>query len=166
MERKTEQVDVRDLRTYGASRAVRHPDCDYRGNIDIHVTIRAAGGDPFREDRVARLVTENVEHYCALLDYRLYGYCLMPDHLHLLLSPSENGPPLGEWLKRFKGFTSREFSMAGGTPPLWQRSAHDHICRQGETAERVLGYIVNNPVRAGLVEDWMAWPWTGVIIDL
>ena len=102
MERKTEQVDVRDLRTYGASRAVRHPDCDYRGNIDIHVTIRAARGDPFREDRVARLVTENVEHYCALLDYRLYGYCLMPDHLHLLLSPSENGPPLGEWLKRLR----------------------------------------------------------------
>lgn len=166
MPQEQRHISKRNLRTYGSSRAVRLADCDYRDDIDIHVTVCADNGDPFRDDRVARVVTENVEHYCRALEYRLYGYCLMPDHLHVLLSPADSGAELRDWLKRFKGFTSRECGKLGTSGPLWQRSAHDHICRRGETAETVLDYIVNNPVRGGLVEKWEDWPWTKVFMEL
>ena len=88
----------RDRATYGESRAVRHPDGDYAANIDIHVTICAERGTPFADATTAAMVCKNVEHYSNKLRFTLYGYCLMPDHLHVLLSPSQSGTPLSSWL--------------------------------------------------------------------
>ena len=165
MPREHKTIPLRDLRTIGSSRAVRHADCDYAGDVDVHVTLCADCEAPFGGE-LAKIVCDNVEFYCAKLHYRLYGFCLMPDHLHVLFSPADSGIALDKWLDSFKSYTSHEFMKRGGTPPLWQRSAHDHICRTGETAEAVLTYIVNNPVRAELVEEWRDWPWTKVYIEL
>ena len=156
----------RDLPTYGRSRAVRLPDCDYAGDIDIHVTICADRDEPFTDRTLAAMVCENVEFYCRKLHYRLYGYTLMPDHLHVLLSPAESGKPFSYWLDVFKSYTTHRFMQLGHRSTLWQPSAHDHICRTGETAESVLAYIANNPVRAGLVECWHDYPWTKVFIEI
>jgi len=90
----------------------------------------------------------------------------MPDHLHVLLSPARSALAVSQWLRRFKSYTTNEFVGAGGDAPLWQRLAHDHVCRDDETAEKVLTYIVNNPVRAELVRCWRDWPWTKVFIEI
>ncbi len=112
------------------------------------------------------MVCLNVEHYSNKLRHTLYGYCLMPDHLHVLLSPEESKIPLSDWLRDFKSFTTHEFVKLGGKRPLWQRSGYDHICREAETAETVLAYIADNPIRCGLVSRWDAWPWTKVFIEI
>jgi REP element-mobilizing transposase RayT len=160
------KTPLRELRTYGRGRAVRHPDSDYTGDVDIHVTICANQRQPFRDDHVAAMVCENVEFYCRKLAYRLYGYTLMPDHLHVLLSPAASERQLAYWLDVFKSYTTNRFHQLGYRGPLWQPSAHDHVCRDGETVEAVLTYIVNNPVRAGLVAHWQDWPWTNVFIEI
>lgn len=160
------KTPLRDLRTYGQGRAVRHPDCDYGTDVDIHITICADRGEPFRVEAVAAMVCENVGCYCRRLGYTLYGYCLMPDHLHVLLSPGKSGNELAGWLDSFKSYTTHQFMKFGQKPPLWQSSANDHVCREGETAETVMRYIAENPVRAGLVEKWQDWPWTKVFVDL
>jgi putative transposase len=160
------KTPLRDLRTLGRSRAVRHPDYDYVGDADVHLTLCADSGQPFARADVARLVFDNVEFYCQRLSYRLYGFTVMPDHLHVLVSPAASRIAVGVWLQRFKSYTGHEYEKLGGRPPVWQRSANDHVCRTGETAEAVLAYIVNNPVRAGLVERWQDWPWTRVYIEL
>jgi REP element-mobilizing transposase RayT len=152
------------LTTYGRSRAVRLADCDYVGDIDVHVTICADHGEPSRVEEVARMVCENVELYCRKLAYRLYGFTLMPDHLHVLLNPAVSKSPLSRWLDLFKSFTTHEYMKMGYRGPLWQASAHDHVCRRGETAEKVVAYIAKNPVRAGLAERWQDWPWTRAFI--
>lgn len=157
---------MRDLRTYSGSHAVRQPDCDYVGTIDVHVTLCAQRGRPFEDEALARVICENVEFYCQKLAYRLYGYTLMPDHLHTLLSPADSQKPLSYWLDVFKSYTTNQYMKAGGRPPLWQRSAHDHVCRTEETAEAVLMYIINNPVRAEPVHCWRDWPWTRVFIEV
>jgi REP element-mobilizing transposase RayT len=159
-------VPPRDLKTYGRSRAVRLSDYDYAGGEVIHLTICAARGQPFRDASLARCVSESIEFYSRKLRYQLFGYCLMPDHLHVLLSAADSGTPIAKWLMAFKNYTGRVFAECGGSPPLWQRSAHDHVCREGETAEKVLAYIVNNPVRAGLCQDWRAWAGTKVFIAI
>ena len=166
MARARKTTPLRDLRTYGASRAPRLPECDYADNVDVHLTLCADRGEPFRDEAVARMICENIEFYSRKLGYRLYGYCLMPDHLHVLLSPADSGTVLSQWLDRFKSYTTHEFMKAGGRAPLWQRSAYDHVCRAGETAEVVLAYIAGNPVRAGFVERWGDWAWTKVFIDI
>ncbi len=160
------QTPLRDLTTYGGSRAVRLDDCDYAADVDIHVTLCADCGRPFEHAGNAQLVCENVEYYCTKLRYRLYGYCLMPDHLHVLLSPADSRVPVSRWLREFKSFTTNRYMKTAGRAVLWQRSAHDHICRKAETAETVLRYIVENPVRAGLVARWQDWLWTKVLIEL
>ncbi|MBN2447797.1 MAG: transposase [Phycisphaerae bacterium] len=157
---------LRDLATYGRGRAVRLDNCDYGGDIDIHVTVRAHTGCPFAAEDIARMVCDNVEFYCQKLDYRLYGYCLMPDHLHVLLSPGDSGVSVAKWLDSFKSYTTNRFMKGGGQPPLWQRSAHDHVCRLGETVQRVMYYIADDPCRAGLVKRWDEWPWTKVFVEL
>jgi REP element-mobilizing transposase RayT len=166
MQNKRTQIPPRNRRTYAASHAVRLADCNYSANIDVHVTICAANGRPFSDATTAAMVCENVDFYAKKLGYRLYGYCLMPDHLHVLLSPGASGLAVGRWLREFKSFTTRSYQKLAGPPVLWQRSAHDHVCRIAETAETVLVYIINNPVRAGLVERYDDWPWTKVYIDL
>lgn len=166
MNLRRSKMPFRELRTYRRGRAVRLPECDYIGAIDIHVTVCATNGEPFRDYATAQMVCRNVEIYCCKLAYRLYGYTLMPDHLHVLLSPATSDKPLSYWLDVFKGFTTNQYMKMGRQAPLWQSSAHDHVCRETETAEVVMRYIAENPVRAGLAEDWRDWPWTRVFVDV
>jgi hypothetical protein len=95
---------ARLYKTFGASRAVRHAEADYAADIDIHVVIAARTGRPFEDRELGRQVCRSVEVVCQQLGYRLYGYCLMPDHLHALLSPGTSHIELKVWLHRFKSF--------------------------------------------------------------
>jgi putative transposase len=166
MPRPAQKTPIRDLKTYGRTHAVRIADFDYTGNVDIHLVLCAFEGSPFDNTETAASVCESIEFYCDKLGYRLYGYCLMPDHLHALLSPADSGRPLRDWLRDFKSYTTNRYRKKTGKRRLWQESGYDHVCRTEETAERILTYIVNNTVRAGLVERWMDWPWTKVFIDI
>jgi putative transposase len=154
------------LKAYGRSRAVRHPDCDYASDVSIHLTLCADRGRPFDDAKLATMVCDSVERCSELCRYSLIGFTLMPDHLHVLFSPADSGIALDRWMGRFQSYTTNESVKLGGRAPLWQRSGNDHVCREEETAETVLMYIVNNPVRAGLVERWQDWPWTRVFIKL
>ena len=119
MRQTRNKTPLRDLTTLSASRAVRLPNGNYAGNIDIHTTICADRGTPFNDEAIARMVCDNVEIYCEKLRFLLYGYCLMPNHLHVLLSPAESDTPLSQWLNAFKSYTTHEFMRLGAQPPLW-----------------------------------------------
>ena len=152
-------------RTYARSHAVRLPDHNYAEDVPTHLTMCACchvTDDP----KFSHLICDNVEFYCRKMRYELFCYCLMPDHLHVFLSPADSGTPIGKWLVSFKSFTTHEFMKTGGKPPLWQRSAHDHVCTTYETVANVALYIVNNPVRAGLVEKWDDWPHTKIFVEV
>jgi REP element-mobilizing transposase RayT len=43
---------------------------------------------------------------------------------------------------------------------LWQSESYDHIVRDEDEFYRIINYIINNPVKAGLVENWQDWPHT------
>lgn len=91
---------------------------------------------------------------------KVYAYCLMPDHVHLLLST-----PQGVLINRFVGsFTSRCFAARrgrGNSNPFWQRSFYDHGLRKPDDLRAVANYILNNPVREGLVARWRDYPLCG-----
>jgi putative transposase len=89
----------------------------------------------------------------------LYVYCLMPDHLHLIASPRDDGRSVLTYVDRFKALSTRvswRFRLSG---KLWQPRSYDHVLRRGEDVERVSEYIWSNPVRAGLVEDAHDYRW-------
>jgi len=90
----------------------------------------------------------------------IHAYCLMPDHLHLLLSPA-SGSSLVDFVREFKGLSTRlarEHEIAGA---IWQRSFFDRFLRSDEAFERVVRYVLENPVRAGIVVEAGAYPFSG-----
>jgi len=93
------------------------------------------------------------------MNYTILAYCFMPDHLHCLLSgDSQNN--LVKFAQRFKQLSGFHFKQQY-EKPLWERSFYDHILRKTENIKEVALYILNNPVRKGLVEDYHDYPYLG-----
>jgi putative transposase len=84
----------------------------------------------------------------------VYCYCIMPDHLHMLLSLAGCDRNLSQLIHGFKYTASRRAGR-----PLWQRSFHDHILRPAENPEEICRYILENPIRKGLASDFDQWPY-------
>jgi REP element-mobilizing transposase RayT len=100
------------------------------------------------------------EEVLALHDaHPIIGFCIMPDHVHLLMANS--GATLGTIVGRFKARTSLQVHRLESDLELWQDDYWDHIVRREEGLYKVLQYILLNPVRAGLVANWWEYGWSG-----
>jgi putative transposase len=91
--------------------------------------------------------------------FKVYVYCLMPDHFHGLISAGESGRTLGGLCGAFKSLSTRKY-WNWYVGKLWQRQFFDHIIRNQQDFEESLEYIQMNPVRRGLVERPEDWPYT------
>ena len=91
--------------------------------------------------------------------FSLLAYCFMPDHLHLLIQGSE-GSDLAQLMKTFKQASSYDYKRRARRP-LWQRSYHDHVLRGSAELQPAIEYILGNPVRAGLADSTLAYPFSG-----
>lgn len=82
----------------------------------------------------------------------ILAYCLMPDHIHLLIAPKSGNliDIISAW-KKFTGNLLRKSEFEG---PFWQRGFYDHALRTEEDLAKTAEYMVMNPVRSGLVVDW------------
>jgi len=98
--------------------------------------------------------------------YRVGGYVVMPDHVHLFCTPT-GFPlvPLARWMRYWKSHVARKWP--GQLPhKLWQRDHWDTQLRQAETYAEKWAYVRNNSVRAGLVHQPEDWPFQGKLHDL
>jgi len=63
-------------------------------------------------------------------------------------------------MKSLKGYTAREANkVLNRTGAFWEEESYDHEIKDGEEFGRVVRYVLNNPVKAGLVNHWSEWPW-------
>ena len=120
-----------------------------------------AGTTPFTDTRLARITIDALEWLRSNRDVRLYAYCLMPDHLHLLLQLGDADRPLGMLIGSLKRFTTRASWGLGYTGQLWQSRFYDHVMRTDEDGKRIAQYIVDNPARKGLMREGEVYPWSG-----
>ena len=84
----------------------------------------------------------------------------MPDHLHLLTEGQAEDSDCLRFIKRAKQFSGFHYS-ATLHRRLWQRYGFEHILRTQEAAISVARYIVENPLRAGLVDRVDKYPYLG-----
>jgi putative transposase len=94
---------------------------------------------------------------------RLLCYCLMPNHLHLLAQPKNADANISKFIAAFKRKTYKIFHNYGIEGKIWQSSFYDHIVRKREALSEIMKYILNNPVRKGLVEKWDEYPHSGYV---
>ena len=80
---------------------------------------------------------------------------MMPDHVHLLVTPNDREEPVGNVAAALKRWMRRDLAAMW----QWQPSSFDRLLRSDESAEEKWHYIWENPMRAGLVERWEDWPY-------
>ena len=88
------------------------------------------------------------------------AYCLMPDHFHALLEGERVDANLQRFVRLFKQRSSFHWKRRTGNP-LWQRGYFEHVLRAEEDTFDVARYILDNPVRAGLVSRPEDYPFLG-----
>jgi len=91
--------------------------------------------------------------------YNLHAFVIMPNHVHLLMTPLETVSKVMHSLKRF---TAREANrMLGLTgQPFWQDESYDRLVRNDMEFERIVRYIERNPLTVGLAATPEEFPWS------
>ncbi|MFA4967068.1 MAG: transposase [Candidatus Margulisiibacteriota bacterium] len=95
--------------------------------------------------------------------FKIYVYCLMPNHLHLLLAPSAKEISISEFIGAYKSKTTRIAWDYGISGKLWQWRFHDRVVRKSEDLQTIGQYILDNPVRKGLVLKWQDYKYLGLL---
>ncbi|MGI9258182.1 MAG: REP-associated tyrosine transposase [Gammaproteobacteria bacterium] len=120
----------------------------------------------FEETDRARIVLDAILWLHAADRFIVDAAVVMPDHLHLVgqlgdesrrdAAPTnqvrqEAVPTLAKVMHTLKSYSAKRLIGAGATAPVWQDGYHDHGLRDNEDYRARVRYVVQNPVRAGLV---------------
>ena len=116
---------------------------------------------PFTQDALNRMIIETLHEEQERQNCAVFTYCLMPDHLHYLISPKRDGISVLTFTDQFKGKATNRSWQKGRRGKLWQPRSYDHIVRAEEDLRAIAEYILNNPVRKGLTARPEDWPWSG-----
>jgi REP element-mobilizing transposase RayT len=136
--------------------------CAIVGNVGFFTICAYKQSKPFVVAELNEAVVATVLAERFGLGMGLYVYCLMPDHLHVLIGPKEPGRSMLTFIDQFKGKSTR-VSWAHGWPgKLWQPRSYDHLVRRAEDLRAIAEYISDNPVRKGLVESSQDYRWSGL----
>ncbi|MBI3209808.1 MAG: transposase [Candidatus Solibacter usitatus] len=107
---------------------------------------------------IAQLVSQAIQQG-EPEDYCLHAWVVMPNHVHLLITPRRD---VSQLLQRLKGATARQANqqLHREGDPFWQRESYDRMVRDAEEFRRIENYIVRNPVRAGLAASTECYQWS------
>jgi len=109
---------------------------------------------------MADMIVEALQYNASALGhYALHAFVVMPNHVHVLVTPAI---PLPKLTKSLKGITAkRANAMLGLTGrQFWQEESFDRLVRNEGEFESIRNYIERNPVRAGLVRDASEYRWS------
>ncbi|MCB2148817.1 MAG: transposase [Deltaproteobacteria bacterium] len=122
------------------------------------LTAITAGRQPFFENpSAARAVLSSMQWLAKSNRIILEAGVIMPDHFHMVVRLGESA--LSEVMHSLKGYSAKHINQAWGrSGPVWQHGYHDHAVRQDEDLNAIIRYCLNNPVRAGLVDDFHDYP--------
>lgn len=121
----------------------------------------------FKNPEIAQYIDKEIDYRSRVVDeVTMFAYCIMPDHVHLLLKLNEGyGKSLSNWVAAFKRYNARILSMMCEIKPLWQANYYEHVVRKDESLKSIAEYIVNNPVRKNLVQEWREYPFSKINYD-
>jgi putative transposase len=115
--------------------------------------------------RVASWLIARLRKHSAASAFFVHAYCVMPDHLHLLVSAAWDESNLMAFVESFKQETAFEFARRTRRE-LWQFKYYDRVLRASDAPESVAWYIWLNPVRKGLCRVPMEYPFLGSFTEI
>jgi len=131
------------------------------GGVCYHLLNRGnAGREVFAKDDDYLAFLKAIGHACVEVPMRVLGYCLMPNHFHLVAWPRHDGE-LSLWMHwLLNAHVRRYHKHHQSSGHLWQGRFKAFPIGEDEHLLTVLRYVERNPVRAGLVKKAENWKWS------
>ena len=133
---------------------------------------------------IAKIVADALEYHNQR-SYGLHAYSVMSNHAHVLFTPILNegsltrkpdankpefesfDPTLAVIMKSIKGYSAREANkLLGRKGAFWEAESYDREVRDSREFWRTVRYILNNPVKARIVNDWKEYPFNWLADEL
>jgi putative transposase len=113
----------------------------------------------FRNAAIASIVEDAIFRYRDQGNYLVHGHVIMPDHMHVILTPGKT-TSLERSLQLIKGGSSREIGKRPGMRfPVWHAGFTEHQIRDKRDFDLHVSYIDGNPVKAGLAATVGEYPY-------
>jgi putative transposase len=104
-----------------------------------------------------------LSHFLRAADneqFAILVYCFMPDHVHLLIEGLTEASDCKRFIVRSKQYSAHAYSRRFNQR-LWQPFAFEHVLRDDDKLHATARYILENPVRAGLAQRVLDYPFLG-----
>src|SRR5687767_16024975 len=92
--------------------------------------------------------------------FDLHAFCIMSNHVHAVIEPSKSDwqsdlLPVSKIMQSLKRHTARQANIVlDRKGAFWQDESYDHVIRDNEEYIRIINYVLENPVKAGLASKW------------
>ncbi|MBU2213301.1 transposase [Patescibacteria group bacterium] len=139
----------------------------------LHITTNTQNGVPWCTWKgIPEILMNNLGATRNLYNGKIYAFCILPSHMHILLNPGEKG--VSAFMQSFKSNSSKD--VRSMLPPTqqrrrvaatlndihWQKGFYDEIIEDNRQRDNAYDYIVYNPIRHSLVQNINHWPWSSI----
>lgn len=133
------------------------------GRWDRALDTTSSGPHWLRQPEIAQIVRDSL-HFLDGRHYKLDAFSIMSNHAHIVFEPrlQDDGSfcSLAKTMHSLKLYTARRANaVLERTGQFWHHERYDHEVRNEGEWQRIVAYVLNNPVKAGMVDAWQDWPW-------
>ena len=143
------------------AKRIRLKDFTYTGCYRYFITLHCHGqADHFTNGNSVTAISSTLKKTAEQEDFHVWAYCFMPDHLHLLVEGKTRDADMRRFVFIVKQKTAFQFKRLCGAR-LWQPNYYERVLRNDEATSTVARYILENPVRKGITDDYAQYPYSG-----
>jgi REP element-mobilizing transposase RayT len=140
----------------------RLPEIAYKGEVSVAFTLCVQDRQNIFlnssiVDNFTIILKSLMDRHCCIIPV----YCFMPDHQHLIVTGASEQADSLKFIKMYKQKTG--YWLSKSFSAKWQKDFYDHVIRKEENLINISRYILDNPVRKGLVAHWRDYPFKGSI---
>ena len=131
---------------------------NYFSIIEETLDQAGTGNDWLKTKDLAKIVAESL-HFIDERDCKIVCYCIMSNHVHFIAYKLKK--PLYVIMNSIKTHTAKQCNaLLNRKGRFWQREYYDHLISNRDELDFYIKYILNNPVKIGLVKKWKDWEFT------
>ena len=134
----------------------------YFGRFDEYLNRVKEGSRWLAEPKVAEMVADAIKYQDGK-QYDLNAFSVLSNHVHMVIDVQRSSASLYRILQKLKSYTAIQANnILNRCGVFWHHESYDHVVRDGEELERIIWYVLENPVKAGLCKSWEDWKWSYV----
>lgn len=132
----------------------------YFGYYDDYLNRSLSQVNYLSDERIASVIMDSFRFLNGKA-FDMISFCIMPNHFHFLAKIEKLSKPFFRIMQSLKRHTSRQSNIIlNRTGAFWEEESYDHIVRDDTELLKIMNYILQDPVRAGLVKNAMDWKWS------